>query len=199
MFLAAAAFAPSATLAKPPITPDQAHRAIAVFEDPLEAEAVFSTQPVLRSTRGLIRTPYNDGHLRAAAHRGTGEVRYEMRQTLNYDGPYRGYQTVNYEAGDLPKTAELRLLDTTRGHCEAFDSGTACLETVAFDIPEAELLRAAETSDGQDPAAWRFKFKPALGRDHRAEIPWAEIVGLLRAVESYRAARTFSSASATAR
>ena len=199
VLMALLAFAPSATLARAPITAEQVQQAIVFTEDPLEVEATFSTRQVLRSTRGLIRTPYNDGYLKAAVHRGTGEVRYEMRQTLNYDGPYRGYRTVNYEAGDLPKTAGLRLVDTTRGHCEAFDSGTACLETVAFEIPEAELWRAAETTGGQDPTAWQLKFKPALGRDHRAQIPRAEILGLLRAVESYRAARTFSPASVTSR
>lgn len=170
-------------IAAPQLTADVARQRVAVHEDPLEIEAVLSTEPVARSRRGLIPTSYNDNHLRAYVDRRTGQVRFELRQEVQYlDRTFRDFQTVNYEAGRWPATAGLVRFDASRA-CESVEMPAACHEEVGFLLPEAVLRRIAE-----DPAggAWSLKFKPRLGGEHRTSLPRVEISGLLAAVDDYR-------------
>lgn len=179
---AALALAAPATAA-PSLTADVARQRVAVHEDPLEIEAVLSTKPVARSTRGLIPTSYNDNHLRAFVDRRTGQVRFELRQEMQYvDGAFRDFRTVNYQAGQWPATADLVRFDANKA-CESIEMPTPCHEEVGFVVPEAVLRRLAD-----DPAggAWSLKFKPRLGGEHRASLQRAEISGLLAAVDDYR-------------
>lgn len=197
--LAGLSLAPAAALARDAATPEAAQNAIAIVEDPLERETILSTEPVARSTRGVFATAHNDGYLLAAVDRTTGKVRFEVRQTFNYDGPYRQYERVAYEGVETPGAASLDLLETNAEHCQAFDSGTACREVAAFAIPEADLRSAAQGSGGHHPEAWELKFKPRNGHEHRAQLPRAEILGLLRAVEGYRASRLAAAQTSIAR
>lgn len=181
---AAAALALAApAAAAPALTADITRQKVAVHEDPLEIEAVLSTEPVARSRRGLIPTRNNDNHLRAYVDRRTGQVRFELRQEIQYvDGVFRDFQTVNYEAGRWPATAELVRFDASKA-CESIDMPTACHEVVGFILPEAVLRRLA---DAPASGVWSLKFKPRLGDEHRASLSRAEISGLLAAVDDYR-------------
>ncbi|WP_269714933.1 hypothetical protein [Caulobacter sp. NIBR2454] len=189
--------APSLAQAQTAITPEQVQQAIVVMDDPLEQETAFSTERAVRSTRGVFRTLHNDGYLRAAVHKGTGQVRFEVRQTFNYIGTFRHYERVNYETDALPRSARLLVLAANKAHCQAIEFSQACLEQVSFEVSEADLRRAAESTGGHDPQAWELKFKPQLGEEHRTQLPKAEIVGLLRTVDAYRASQNFSTASAS--
>lgn len=186
--IAVLAAAPAAALADGKATPERAQQAIVTIEDPLEQETTLSTKRVTPSTRGVFRSPYNDTYLHAYVHRGTGKVRFEVRQSFNYVGGYRHYEKVNYETAGLPATASVRLIDGNKEHCQAFEFTMTCLEKVVFEVDEAELRRIADASGGHAPDAWELKFKATYGQDHRATVPTAEIKGLLRAVDSYRIA-----------
>ncbi|CAN7232293.1 hypothetical protein LJR219_000860 [Phenylobacterium sp. LjRoot219] len=188
--LCALAAAPSVAFAQ--VTPEGVQQAIVTVEDPLEQETVLSTERAVRSTRGVFRTPYNDTYLRAYVHKEAGKVRFEVRQSFNYAGSYRQFEQVNYETARLPASAQVRLLESNREHCQAIEFAMACLEKVAFEVSEAELRRIAQASGGDLPDAWELKFKAAYGQDHRATLPKAEIQGLLRAVDAYRTARNFA-------
>lgn len=167
------------------LTPEAARQKVTLHEDPLETEAVLSTQKVLRSTRGVLRTPHNDNHLRASIDRQTGRTRFEVHQTLQYVGGFRGFARVNYETAAWPATAPLRKVDANQAACDAIDPQSSCYEEVSFVVDEAELRRLAQAP--ASAGAWAFKFKPEQGREHRASLPRAEIAGLLQAVDAYRA------------
>ena len=186
--VAVLAAAPAAALAAGKVTPERAQQAIVTVEDPLEQETTLSTKRVAPSTRGVFRTPHNDTYLHAYVHRGTGKVRFEVRQSFNYVGGYRHYEAVNYETAGLPATAKVRLIDGNKEHCQAVEFSMTCLEKVVFEIDEAALRQIAEAA-GELPDAWELKFKATYGEDHRATLPTAEIKGLLRAVDVYRVAR----------
>ncbi len=167
------------------LTVQAARAKVILRDDPLELETVLSTRDVLRSTRGVFRTPYNDGHLRAAIDRRTGETRFEVRQTVQYVGSYRNFARVNFETAGLPATSSVRKLDQNPAHCDAIDPQSACYEEVSFAVDEAELRRLAA---GAAPGStWAYKLKPEMGGEHRASIPRAEIAALLMAVDDYRA------------
>ncbi|MBU2308927.1 MAG: hypothetical protein KKG89_18890 [Alphaproteobacteria bacterium] len=168
------------------LTPETAREKVTLNEDPLDIEGVLSTRDVLRSTRGVLRTPYNDNHLRAYVDRKTGETRFEVRQTLQYMGSYRDFGHVNYETSSWPTTAKLRKVESNQPACDAIDPQSSCFEEVSFVVGEAELRRLAA---GYQPGAentWSFKFKPDQGREERSSLNRAEIAGLLQAVDAYR-------------
>jgi len=169
------------------LTADAARAKVTVHEDPLEVEAMLSTRGVLRSTRGVLKTPHNDTHLQAFVDRKTGATRFEVRQVLQYVGSYRDFARVNYETAAWPATASLRKLDENQAACDAIDPQSSCYEEVAFVVDEAELRRLA--ADADQGASWSFKFKPQQGREHRASLPKAEIAGLLGAVDAYRSGK----------
>ena len=167
------------------LTPETARQKVTLHQDPLETETVLSTKKVARSTRGVLKTPYNDNHLRANIDRKTGETRFEVHQTVQYVGSFRGFEQVNYETANWPATAKVRKLDANAAACDAIDPQSACYEELSFVVGEAELRRLA--ADAGAGAAWSFKFKPEQGGEHRASLQKAEIAGLLQAVDAYRA------------
>lgn len=166
------------------LTVDVARDRVSLNEDPLEVEATLSTRNVVRSTRGILRTPHNDNYLLAHIDRRTGRTRFEVRQTLQYSGGYRGFDEVHYETANWPTKAKVRRVDGNQPACDAIDPQSSCFEEVSFTVEEAELRRLALS--GHPTAAWAFKFKPERGREERAGLPRAEIAGLLQAVDTYR-------------
>ena len=165
------------------LTSEVARERVTLHEDPLEVEATLSTRKVMRSTRGVLRTPYNDNHLQAHIDRRTGRTRFEVHQTLQYLGSYRGFDQVHYETGAWPTAAKVRKIDGNQPACDAIDPQSACYEEVSFVVGEAELRRLTSSAQA---ATWSFKFKPERGGEQRASLPRAEIAGLLQAVDAYR-------------
>lgn len=169
------------------LTREVALERVTLVEDPLEKDAVLSTEKVHRSTQGFLKVGHNDHHLRAFVDRQSGETRFELRQTLQYAGTFREFQRVNYEtAAGGPATAALTHLESNRPHCEVPDPPSACTEVVSFRLGEAELRRIAATDSASQ---WRLKFKPRHGGELRAAMPRAEIQALLGAVDDYRTRR----------
>jgi len=166
------------------LTAAAARDRVVLHDDPLETAATLSTHKVMRSTRGVLRTPYNDNHLQAHVDRRTGKTRFEVHQTLQYLGGYRAFGAVHYETADWPAKAKLRTVDGNQPACDAIDPQSSCYEEVSFVVDEAELRRLA--SSVASGAVWTFKFKPERGREERASLPKAEIAGLLQAVDAYR-------------
>ncbi|PZQ57282.1 MAG: hypothetical protein DI570_20090 [Phenylobacterium zucineum] len=178
----AAALAGASAQAKPAPDLATALQRVQVADDPLEPAVVITTERVAPSTRGVLSTRYNDNHLRAVVDRRSGEVRYELKQTLQYMGGFRDFQQANYQAPAGVAVAALDRLDSNRVHCEALDTQEACFEVVSFTVPEGTLREmAANAADG-----WQFKFKPRFGAEHRTQMSRTEIQALLQAVETYR-------------
>lgn len=189
--LAMAAGAALAVLATPALagearhlTAETARDRVVLHDDPLEIDATLSTRKVIRSTRGVLRTPHNDNHLQAHVDRRTGKTRFEVHQTLQYLGGYRAFEAVHYETAGWPTKAKLRIVDGNQPACDAVDPQSSCYEEVSFVVEEAELRRLAASAAAG--ATWSFKFKPERGREERASLPKAEIAGLLQAVDAYR-------------
>ncbi len=163
------------------LSADHFHARARVIDDPLDIETVVSTERGFQTGKGLFRAPTNDNHLRAVVDKRSGATRFEVRQTLTYPGPVRGYGEVSYQSAQWPVAAPLTRIKDNTGHCFLFEAPEVCREEVAFDVSESELRRAAAA-----PAAWGFKFKSDTGHEHRAAITPAEIAGLLKAVDAYR-------------
>lgn len=157
-----------------------------VIDDHLETETVISTENGFRHTRGLFKTPWNDNHLRAVVDKRTGATRFEVRQTLQYPGSFRGYGEVSYQTSTWPASAPLIKVRDNAQNCALFEAGEVCFEEVTFAVDEAHLRQIAEGHASGSPGPWAFKFKAGDVHEHRTAIARAEVVGLLRAVDDYK-------------
>lgn len=166
-----------------------------VLDDHLDTETVISTEKALRHTRGVFKTPWNDNHLLAVIDKRTGVARFEVRQTLQYPGLYRGYSQVSYQTAQWPLGASLGKIRDNAGSCALVEAGEVCFEEVAFAIDEAHLRAIAVRYQTAAPGQWAFKFK-AADDEHRTAIAEAEVVGLLRAVDDYKRGLTHLEAQA---
>ncbi|MBI1683664.1 hypothetical protein [Caulobacter hibisci] len=163
---------------------DHFHAQTQVLDDPLDIETVVSTERGFQTGKGMFRMPSNDNHLRAVVDKRTGAVRYEVRQTLTYQGSLRGYGqgAVAYQTSAFPVQAPVTKIRDNEGQCFLFEAPELCREELSFSVSETELRKLAV-----QPAAWGFKFKSDKGFEHRTAITPAEIAGLLKAVDGYRA------------
>jgi hypothetical protein len=163
-------------------------RGITLADDPLEHEAVISTRGVDKPRWTLFQgSTAPDNHLLAHVDRRSGAVRFEVRQALNYLGPFRDFRTANYETRARPVVADLRKVEANRAVCDGLDQAMTCFEEVSFTVGEADLRRlSAPGATTVEPGRWSFKFKPVLGREHRTSVSTAEIASLLDAVDQYR-------------
>lgn len=194
--LAATCSLASPAIAREAVTPEQVQKAVIVVDDPLEREVVLNTRNAVRQRRTLFRITENDSYLMASIHKGSGAVRFEVRQAIQYGGPFRQYESVNYETSGLPQSVALRVLETNKEHCFSVEVSVLCVEEVSFPVSEAELRGAATSSGGYAADAWEMKFNARNGKPLRAQIPQAEIAGLLRAVDAHRSTHGFKTAGA---
>lgn len=160
------------------------HAKAQVLDDPLDIETVVSTERGFQTGKGVFRSPSNDNHLRAVVDKRTGSTRFEVRQTLTYQGSMRGYGegAVAYQTSAFPVQAQVTKIRDNAGQCFLFEAPELCREELAFTVSETELRKLAAA-----PSAWGFKFKSDKGYEHRTAITPAEIAGLLKAVDGYRA------------
>ena len=181
----------SAADAPPPakmaaLTPKDVRTRATVIEDHLEMETIISTERAFRSTRGLFGTAWNDNHMQAAINKRTGAVRFEVRQSVNYEGPFRNFGAVSYETSTWPVTAPVVRLADNAANCVGFDIPAVCFEDLSFEVKEAELREIAAGYRPSGPAQWTFKFRANNGQDWRAALMRAEVAGLLNAVDDHR-------------
>jgi hypothetical protein len=171
----------------------RAEARVQVIDDPLDFEAVVSTERAFRSGRGVLNNPWNDNHLRAVIDKRTGAVRFEVRQDLQYHGLFRDYRQVNFVGPKGLTSAPLIRRGDNRDTCFGPDTlGCFGREDVAFEVDEATLRSLAAGGDAADQ--WAFKFKAAQGEDQQLGIDRAEVVALLNRVDAYRASRPVASA-----
>jgi len=168
------------------LTPEDVRARATVIDDHLELETIISTERVFRSTRGLFGTAWNDNHLQAAINKRTGAVRFEVRQSVNYNGPFRNFGAVSYQTSTWPVTAPVMRVADNAALCAGFDVPAGCFEELTFEVKEAELREIGASYSPSAPAQWTFKFRADKGDDWRAGLMRAEVAGLLSAVDDHR-------------
>lgn len=191
---AAALLASPAAASAPPV-PGQLARMDAegfrskatIDDDDLEFSAVISTRDGFRKERRVNGSTWADGHVEAHIDKRTGDIRFEVHQSLRYRGSQRLYNMVHFEGRDGGLVA--RPLDRAlRGDdimCPNSEFIGDCALTMKLVFSVDETLLKAVTARGK---YWNLKFKgrPDGQDDLRLGIVPAEIEGLLLAVEGYR-------------
>lgn len=162
--------------------------AVTVEDDNLEFATVISTRDGFRKERRVNGSTWADGHVEAHIDKRTGNVRFEVHQSLRYRGSQRLYEMVHFEGSDgmlvaRPLDRALRGDDTM---CPNSDFTGDCSLTMklVFSVDEALLKTVLARRNSWD---LKFKGRPDGEDDLRIVVVPAEIEGLLLAVGDYHA------------
>ncbi len=169
------------------MTPEAAQRAVTFKDDTLETVVTLTTARVFQEKRGLLGLVPFDVFLRAFVDKATGAARFQLYADIHYTAPLAAnWNLVNYETPAGPKAVKLNVLDRIRGRCSRY-LGCDRTETVACFVAEAVLRAKAAAYRPDALVAWTFKLKAQNGEKRIDGLSAAEIAGLLRAVDAYRA------------
>ena len=137
-------------------------------------------------THGLLAGDSDDNFVRALIDKGTGTLRYQVVQTITYQGGWRYFHTADFAGGP----AKLEIIVRAVAGCYGSKTSSCTLrETVAFDIPEAALRALAATYRARGRTAWTYRLKATANADFEGRLAPAEAAGLLLAVDKWMAKR----------
>lgn len=173
------------------LTPEHFKRTAILEDDDLVATAMITTRNGFRQRSGLLHFVYEDNFLRAFIDKTTGDVTYQVYQSIYYEASdWRFYRKATYEAPDGLKSADAKLLKAPIGHgfdCPGHTSSICTYnEHVGFPVDREHLDSIASTYEPDKSVKWNFKFIPRNGEDFHDGLLVAEVVGFLQAVDSYK-------------
>jgi hypothetical protein len=166
------------------LTPDHFAKSATTEDDDLEPVVTITTLKGYRSNGRFTDPVRSDNFLRAFISKRTGEVRYQLYQTVSYNFKWRYFTSVNFATPSGPQSAKLDVIEREVVSC----MGGICSyrETIGFDLSEDRLKEIAATYLPQNAPLWRFRFKADNGIDWEDRMSPAEAAGLLAAVRDYR-------------
>jgi len=173
------------------LTPEHFKSTAILVEDDSGGTALISTKSGFQQKQGLLRMVYDDNFLRAIIDKKTGNVTYQVYQSIYYQASaWRFYRKANYETPDGPESIDAKFLRPPLAH--NFDcpdhTSSACTynENVGFSVDRDLLDRIASTYEPEKSVMWRFSFIPRVGDEFYGGLLVAEIVGFLQTVDSYK-------------
>ncbi len=173
------------------LTPEHFKSTAILVEDDSGGTALISTKNGFQQKQGLLRMVYDDNFLRAIIDKKTGNVTYQVYQSIYYQASaWRFYRKANYETPDGPESIDAKFLRPPLAHnfdCPDHTSSVCTYnENVGFSVDRDLLDRIASTYEPEKSAMWRFSFIPRVGDEFYGGLLVAEIVGFLQTVDSYK-------------
>ncbi len=173
------------------LTPEHFKSTAILVEDDSGGTALISTKSGFQQKQGLLRMVYDDNFLRAIIDKKTGNVTYQVYQSIYYQASaWRFYRKANYETPDGPESIDAKFLRPPLAHnfdCPDHTSSVCTYnENVGFSVDRDLLDRIASTYEPEKSAMWRFSFIPRVGDEFYGGLLVAEIVGFLQTVDSYK-------------
>ena len=172
------------------LTPEHFNITAIVVDDDSGDTALISTKSGFQQKQGLLRMVYDDNFLRAIIDKKTGNVTYQVYQSIYYQASdWRFYRKVNYETPDGPESVDAKFLRPPLAHnfdCRTILHLCAYNENVGFSVDRELLDRIASTYEPDKSVKWRFSFIPRVGDEFNDGLLVAEIIGFLQAVDSYK-------------
>jgi hypothetical protein len=173
------------------LTPADFQRTATLKDDSLDTVAQISTEPGFQEKRGLLKIVWNDNFLRAFIDKKTGATVFQVYQYISYQGSWHFYTTANFETPSGPESIPVTVINRNVNSCSAY-LGCSFTEHIGFEVPENLLRSVAAQYAAKPDMIWRFKFGSQAGGDWQDGMVAAEVVGLLAAVDQYRATHRLS-------
>ncbi len=173
------------------LTPEHFKRTATVEDDDRRPTATITTQSGFRPKSGLLRFVYDDNYMRAVIDKKTGNVTYQLYQSIFYQASdWRFYRKANYETPNGLESVDAKFLKpplATHFDCPDHTSSVCTYnEHVGFTIDRERLESIAKLYEPGKRVEWRFTFVPKDGDEFNDTLLVAEVVGFLQAVDSYK-------------
>lgn len=173
------------------LTPEHFKSTAIVVDDDLGGTALVTTKSGFQRRQGVLRMVYDDNFLRAIIDKKTGDVTYQVYQSIYYQASdWRFYRKANYETPDGTESVDAKYLRPPLAHnfdCPDHTSSVCAYnEHVGFSVDRELLESIASMYEPSKSVKWRFTFIPRVGDDFHDGLLVAEIVGFLQAVDSYK-------------
>jgi hypothetical protein len=152
-----------------------------VKDDPADAVTTISTENGFVERKGPMRMVWNDEYLRGVIDRKTGQKSFQVYALIVYNGNWRSYETVNYEAPTGPKSVPAAQIRKETANCAVGDC--QYIERIAFAVDEGLLRRLAAGYAPGKPTIWAYKLIAKTGPDFAGGLSSAEIAGFLAKVD----------------
>lgn len=161
---------------------DHFYRTTQLIDDDLSTVAEINTRNGFTWRGRFTDRVRSDNYLRALVGKSAGRTIIQVYQTITYSGPNRRFLSASYRTPAGPVSAEIEPLDAGEQRC----IGSVCVweDHVAFKVPEEVLRKMAAEPD---PLPWRFRFQSQSSEHWDDNMPRAEILGLLKRLDEYRA------------
>jgi aryl carrier-like protein len=177
------------------MTPEQFESSADLKDDSLETVAVITTLNGWQKKDGLLKIVNDDQFFRAFIDKKSGRTTFQVYQVVHYmDSGWAFFEIVNYETPTGPQSVQLDVINRDVGGCSRY-LGCSYVETVGFNVDEALLRKIASLYAPGKLAAWKYRIKAKSGAQRDEGFVAAEVAGLLRAVDKYRASHGFSTGS----
>lgn len=170
------------------LTPEHFQAKADIKDSSLDTSATISTLDGFQVKHGLLKILWDDSFLRGIIDKKTGTVRIQVYQYMYYTGDWRFYNRATYETPNGPVDAKFIEISRDVLSCSGARYGSGCshVEQFGFEVDEALLRAIAANYRPGASVAWQFKFFSKSGADWMAGLTPAEVVGFLRALDSYR-------------
>lgn len=169
------------------LDPVHFERTARVQDSDLDLNATISTEEGFRYRGSFTDRVRSDNFLRAVITKRSGEATIQVYQSTVYNSPARHFRAANYQTASGLKSTPLTIISETEIAC--FGSSCAYEDEVGFVVEEADLRQIAAAYDAGDRCPWRFKRIASGGEDWEDSMSPAEIMGLLRRLDAWRAQR----------
>jgi hypothetical protein len=169
------------------LTPDNVAERVTLKDDDLEAQAVFTTEPIYKEKGGLLGGVANDSFLRAFVDKRTGQVSWQVYIIINYSASaWQFYEVANYQTSQGVTQVPVTIIDRDVYDCTSYGT-CSYTEQLGFDLTD-EVVRALAKLylPGGKLGIWRFRLEGHGGGDFTDGIAAAEVAGLVNAVDRWR-------------
>ena len=171
------------TMAVDKLTPEGVAKLATVKDDAMEPMVRISTNEAFQWRGGFTDPVRADNFMRASLTREGEVVSYQLYQTLSYMHAARHFDHVNVMLPTGLKTLPLTVI-ANDVNCTY---GCVYTDDVAFSLTETEMAAIADLYAKDPKATLKLRFKSRGSLDWNDDIAAVEVVGLLQAIETWRA------------
>ncbi|EGF92475.1 hypothetical protein ABI_09120 [Asticcacaulis biprosthecium C19] len=159
--------------------------------DDLDDHIVLSTEPADLREAPAKGADVEDAHVRANIDRLTGVTVWQVWYDLSYQGARKVLSTARYQTAAGVAETPLRIVEHWNDQCPGIDmpGPSRQITRVVFDVPEAHLRQVAGAYRQGDRDAWLIRLKDTNGHSVTVSLAPAEVGGILKTYDAWKAHR----------
>lgn len=147
---------------------------------------IFSSKNALHNNPGTTDSEYNDNYVKAIVDKITGNVSYQIVNTIRYQAPsWRFYELAKYVTREGVTEQPINVIEHQVLECSVF-SDCSYLETVSFEIAEELVIKGAERYQPDTQSGIKYLLIPKTGQNYSGIVFAQELIAVHNMVETFK-------------